>query len=117
MFIIYFLRLQAVGRCRLSEQLALGDSNQLEPPKEWPKIYYKLGAVYKGRPPKSRNFKPPPHLVRVCPNFQNHTPPRTSASGFFNFYTFFNFYNYYQGVNCPESIVRECKVPHPVEYF
>ena len=29
-----------------------------------------------------------PPLVRVCPNFQNHPPPRTSASGFFNFYTF-----------------------------
>ena len=27
----------------------------------------------------------PPPLVRVCPNFQNHPPPRTSASGFFNF--------------------------------
>ena len=23
------------------------DSNQLEPPKEWPKIYYKLGQNYK----------------------------------------------------------------------
>ena len=35
-----------------------------------------LGAVYKGRPPKSRIFKPPPSpgLVRVCPNFQNPSP-------------------------------------------
>ena len=38
-----------------------------------------LGAIYLGRPPKSRIFKPPPPLVRLCPDFQNHPPPRTSG--------------------------------------
>ena len=52
-----------------------------------------LGAVYKGRPPKSRLFKPPPPLVRVS-EFPKPPPPRTSTSGFFNFYTFFNIYTF-----------------------
>ena len=39
-----------------------------------------LGAVYKRRPPKSRIFKPPPPLVRVCPNFQNHPLPTCRTS-------------------------------------
>ena len=48
----------------------------------------------------------PPPLVRVCPNFQNHPPPRTSASGFINFYTCKYKYKLLSGgqlsgVNCP----------------
>ena len=34
-----------------------------------------LGAVYIGRPPKTRIFKPPPPSARVRPNFQNRPLP------------------------------------------
>ena len=55
-----------------------------------------LGAVYKGRPPKSRIFKPPPLPLSGCVRISKTTPPpRTSASGFFNFYNFYTFFNFY----------------------
>ena len=54
-----------------------------------------LGAVYKGRPPKSRIFKPPPLPLSGCVRISKTTPPpRTSASRFFIFHTFFNFYTF-----------------------
>ena len=58
-----------------------------------------LGAVYKGRPPKSRIFKPPPPLaLSGCVRIFKTTPlpgrPRPDFS-------IFTSTNYYQGVNCP----------------
>ena len=48
------------------------------------------GAVYKGRPPKSRIFKPPPLPLSGCVRISKTTPPPPPprTSGFFNFYTF-----------------------------
>ena len=81
------------------------DSNQLEPPKEWPKIYYKLGAVYKGRPPKSRNFKPPPS---PCPGVSEFPKPHPSPDVRVRIFQFLHIFQFLQllsggqlsGVNC-----------------
>ena len=50
-----------------------------------------LGAVYKGRPPKSRIFKPPPLPLSGCVRISKTTPSpdvRVRIFQFFNFYTF-----------------------------
>ena len=43
------------------------------------------GVVYKGRPLKSQIFKPPLPLSG-CVRIFKTTPPRTSASGYSNYY-------------------------------
>ena len=56
---------------------------------------FTYGAVYKGRPPKSRVFKPPLPLSGCVRISKTTPPPRTSASGFFNFTHFSIFTHFY----------------------
>ena len=59
-------------------------------------IWLNGSPVYKGRPPKSRIFKPPPLPLSGCVRISKTTPPpRTSASGFSNFTHFSIFTHFY----------------------
>ena len=52
------------------------------------------GAVYKGRPPKSRIFKPPPSPCPGVSEFPKPPPSPDVRVRIFQFYTFVNFYTF-----------------------
>ena len=74
----------------LNLKMALRRSNVFDLPK------FRLRGRLQRRSAKISNFQTTPLPLSGCVRISKTTPPpRTSASGFFNFYTFLNFLNLY----------------------